>query len=124
MDRHLLVVDDEPLLRDLLTLLLSKSGYRVDQAPDGMTALRMSDEQKYDAILLDMRMPNVDGRSLYERLKERSADLAARIIFVTGDLANPQTASFLQATGNPYLEKPFTRAQLEAVLERFFRFRS
>lgn len=124
MDRHLLVVDDEPLLRDLLTLLLSKSGYRVDQAPDGMTALRMSDDQKYDAILLDMRMPNVDGRSLYERLKERSADLAARIIFVTGDLANPQTASFLQATGNPYLEKPFTRAQLEAVLERFFRFRS
>jgi two-component system NtrC family sensor kinase len=124
MDRHLLVVDDEPLLRDLLTLLLSKSGYRVDQAPDGMTALRMSDEQKYDAILLDMRMPNVDGRSLYERLKERSADLAARIIFVTGDLANPQTASFLQATGNPYLEKPFTRAQLEAVLERFFRIRS
>lgn len=121
MNEHLLVVDDEPLLLDLLTLLLSKSGYRVDQASDGMTALRMLDEQKYDAILLDIRMPNVDGRSFYERLKERSADLAARIIFVTGDLANPQTASFLQATGNPYLEKPFTRAQLEAVLARFFR---
>lgn len=121
MDRHLLVVDDEPLLLDLLTLLLSKSGYRVDQAPEGMAALRMLDEQKYDAILLDIKMPNVDGRSLYERVKERSADLAARIIFVTGDLANPQTASFLQATGNPYLEKPFTHVELEAVLARFFR---
>lgn len=121
MDKHILVVDDEPLLLDLLTLLLSKSGYRVDQAPDAMAALRMLDEQKYDAILLDMRMPNVDGKSFYERVKERSADLAARIIFVTGDLANPQTASFLQATGNPCLEKPFTRTQLEAVLSRFFR---
>jgi DNA-binding response OmpR family regulator len=122
VDRHLLVVDDEPLLLELLILLLSRSGYRVGQAQDAMVALRKLDEQRYDAILPDMRMPGVDGRSLYERIKERSADLAARIIFVTGDLANPQTASFLQATGNLRLEKPFTRAQLEAVPARFFRF--
>ncbi len=122
MDRNILVVDNEPVILDLLTLLLSRSGDRVDQASDAEAALRKVDDQKYDAILLDMRMPDMDGKALYENIKARSADLAARIIFVTGDLANRQTTSFLQATGNPYLEKPFTCAQLEAVMERFFRF--
>lgn len=122
MDRDILVVDNEPVIVDLITLLLSRSGYRVDQASDATAALLKLDDQKYDAILLDMRLPELDGRALYERIKERSADLAARIIFVTGDLANPQTASFLQATGNPCLEKPFTCTQLVEVMERFFRF--
>lgn len=103
MGRDILVVDNEPVILDLLTYLLSRSGYQVDQAPDATAALRKLDDQEYDAILLDMRMPDMDGKALYEKIKSRSADLAARIIFVTGDLGNRQTTSFLQATGNPYL---------------------
>ncbi len=120
MLKRILIIDDEPLLLDLLTHLLSKIGYQVDQASDSRDAAGKLKDQEYDAIFLDMKMPWMDGKEFYLKIKERFPDLAKRIVFVTGDVANPDTVSFLKETGNLFLQKPFTIKEVKMLLERFF----
>lgn len=117
MPKRILVIDDEPLIVDLLTLLLSRFGYQVDQASGAQEALAQLDTQ--DAVFVDIRMPGMDGEEFYERVKARFPAMVRRLIFVTGDLANPQTISFIHRTGNLYLEKPFTLKELRGLLEVF-----
>ena len=62
----------------------------------------------YDCILLDMKMPGSNGNEVFEQAIEHTPRLAGRIIFMTGDTANPQTDSFLSSIGNLVIRKPFT----------------
>lgn len=121
MSKRILVIDDEPLILDLLTILLSNFGYQVDRASSAQEALRQIDTQ--DAIFVDIRMPGMDGKEFYERVKACFPPMARRVIFVTGDLACPQTISFIRRTGNLYLEKPFTLKEVRALLEVFSNWR-
>jgi len=110
---RLLVVDDEMILVELLTEFLKMNGHRVDEARNGQTALKLATANDYDVILSDLKMPGLDGQGFYERLLKLKPAMARRFIFTTGDLANPKTQAFFQASGCPYLSKPF---RLEAVL--------
>lgn len=120
MAKRILIIDDEQLLLDLLTHLLSKIGYQVDQACDSREAAGKLKDQQYDAIFLDMKMPLMDGKAFYLKIQERFPGLAKRIVFVTGDVANPETISFLRETGNLFLQKPFTIKEVKTLLDRFF----
>ncbi len=110
---RLLVVDDESILVELLTEFLRLSGHTVDEARNGQAALALATANDYDVILTDLKMPGLDGQTLYERVCRLKPHMARRFIFSTGDLANPKTQTFFQAAGCPYLSKPF---RLEAVL--------
>jgi CheY-like chemotaxis protein len=109
--RRILVVDDDPALREVLTAALSKDGYEVDAAGDGTEALALLEQRPYDLVLSDLRMPRVDGPSLYETLRTRHhfpvrfATKLPRVIFMTGSAA--EHAEFLRGTTDPILEKPF-----------------
>ena len=120
MPKRILVVDDEQLLLDLLTHLLAKFGYQVDQALDSAQAAGKIKEGEYDLIFLDMKMPLMDGREFYLKVKERFPPLAKRIVFLTGDIANPETTQFIEETGNLRLLKPFTIQEVRNLLEQFF----
>ena len=110
---RILVVDDEPVLTELLSDLLKSVGHDVEHARDGRVALRMALATRYDVILSDLKMPGLDGQGLYEAVcKERPA-MRNRFIFSTGDVVNPEAEGFLQGSGCAYLSKPF---KLEAVL--------
>ncbi len=111
---RLLVVDDEPVLVDLLAEFLESAGHSVDEARDGVRGLEMARAGNYDAILTDLKMPGLDGQGFYERLVQERPAMARRFIFSTGDLANPKVQTFFQKTGCLYLCKPF---KLEAVLQ-------
>lgn len=117
MSKRILVVDDEPLLLDLLTHLLVRDGHQVVQAERGIEALRKLKDQTFDAIFLDVKFPDIDGTEVYRRIQELSPDLAERIIFATGDIANHRTISFIEATGNLYLEKPFPIHRVAGILK-------
>ena len=110
---RLLVVDDESILVELLTEFLRLSGHTVDDARNGQAALALATANEYDVILTDLKMPGLDGQTLYERVRKLKPHMAHRFIFSTGDLANPKTQTFFQTAGCPYLSKPF---RLEAVL--------
>lgn len=110
--RRILVVDDDDQLREVLTTALGGDGHEVDGARDGSEALALLEARPYDLVLSDLRMPRVDGPSLYEMLRTRHhfpvrfATKLPRVIFMTG---NPAAhAEFLRATTDPILEKPFT----------------
>jgi len=108
--RRILVVDDDDALREVLTVALTRDGHTVDGASDGTEALALLDRQPYDLVLSDLRMPRVDGPSLYETLRTRHhfpvrfATKLPRVIFMTGNAA--EHADFLRGTTDPILEKP------------------
>ncbi len=118
---RILVVDDEPGVRMLITRLLSGAGYVVDVAEDGYDAWRMLQERSYAALILDLRMPGKGGDVLYEQLRRVDDLLSHRVIFITGDTLNRREREFVAATGNPLIEKPFDLNVLQHQLQSLFK---
>jgi len=112
-----LLVEDEPVVGELLAEFLTLEGYEVDRAMDGREALELVRRQAYALIVSDVRMPYVDGPALYHELQTVSPAMTRRMVFVTGDTMSPETREFLDETCLRYLEKPFTLAEFRAVLQ-------
>jgi len=110
--KHLLVVDDEPHIRDLLRRYLELERYTVDLAEDGHEAWRKLANMEYDCILLDLKMPGMSGPELYQLIHEIGEPLASKVVFITGDTVNPATRDFISKTGNPVITKPFRLEEL------------
>lgn len=106
--KRILVVDDDDNLREILSAILSQRGRAVDTARDGIEALALLNQNQYDVILSDLRMPGLDGPALYEAIRAmRHTTTMPRVIFMTGDVGSGEFAAFLQGTTEPMLEKPF-----------------
>jgi two-component system NtrC family sensor kinase len=116
--RTILVVDDEPSLAKGLARLLERDGHTVDTVANGRLALTQLAARAYALILCDVRMPELDGPSLYRFLERQQPHLCQRFIFLTGDTLEPATQAFLEASGAPCLTKPFTSAEARRVIQR------
>jgi CheY-like chemotaxis protein len=115
--KRALVVDDEPAVRELLRRLLRRRDVEADLAPDGEAALVLAERGSYDLVLCDARMPRLNGPQLYRRFGERRPDLQRVVVFISGDVASGDIAELSRRCGVPLLPKPFTAAELDAVLE-------
>jgi CheY-like chemotaxis protein len=102
----ILVIDDEPSVVRALTGLLRRDGYRVGTASNGRYAPAQLQEQHYDVILCDLRMPELDGSAFYDLLTRQYPALRQRIIFLTGDTEGEASRTFLTQCGRPWLRKP------------------
>ena len=109
---HVLVVDDEPSLRELLRRYLEFDRYTVDLAEDGQEALRKLQTMQYDCIVLDLKMPGMSGQELYRRIQDFNPLLASKVVFITGDTVTPRTRAFISSTGSPLIHKPFEAEEL------------
>jgi CheY-like chemotaxis protein len=105
---RLLIVDDEPTVRETLARVLEDQGYEVRTAGDGAAALEQVRRHTFDLILCDIRMPGISGPAFYEEALHQDANLASRILFSTGDVVSPATRHFLDTHDVPVLAKPFT----------------
>jgi PAS domain S-box-containing protein len=118
---RVLVIDDEPHICRALHRLLSREGFHVDTVPSARAALRRLDRERYDLILLDLRMPGMNGIEFYERLKEVDPELQRRVVCVTGDIVSRTNQAFLDEVGIPCVAKPFSvdelMCQVKLVLE-------
>jgi PAS domain S-box-containing protein len=114
----ILLVDDELSLARGLARLLRRDGHTVDTVAHGRLALAKVDEHAYDLILSDIRMPELDGPSLYRLLERQHPHLCQRLIFLTGDTLEPTTWAFLEENGMPCLTKPFTLAEVRRAIQR------
>ena len=112
--KRILIVDDEPVIRELCQRVLTEEGFEVDVASDGRIAMVMISEQEYDLYLFDIKMPLMNGKELYEWLQEAYPSSASRVIFTTGSVIGQETDTFLQRSGKPVLRKPFTTEELKA----------
>ena len=117
---RILVVDDEKFIRMTLHQCLAEAGHSVDAAVGGEHALEKLEAAEYDLILLDMKLPDIDGLEVLRRLRKRSPDVSVVMITAYGTVATAVEAIKLGAVD--YLEKPFTpeeiRNTVQTVLSR------
>jgi signal transduction histidine kinase/FixJ family two-component response regulator len=114
----ILIIDDEMSLANGLARLLRRTGHTVETVANGRLALARLDEHTYDLILCDMRMPDLDGPSLYWLLERQKPHLCSRFIFLTGDTLEPATQAFLEQSSAPCLTKPFSIAEARRAIHR------
>ncbi|MGH7315296.1 MAG: response regulator [Candidatus Rokuibacteriota bacterium] len=106
--KRVLVVDDQTPVRELVAAVLAADGHSVETARDGADALRLLDATApYDLIVSDLKMPGLDGPSLYLELTRRWPDTRPHLLFISGFVESPQYAGFLQGTQVQVLLKPF-----------------
>jgi two-component system, NtrC family, sensor kinase len=111
---RLLFVDDEPALRSSVEAFGELRGFTVIVASDGIEALNLVRVTGLDAVVCDLRMPGMDGAAFHERLRRLRPGLAARTVFITGDVVT--TGISRTATRQPVIMKPFTFERLEEAL--------
>ncbi len=109
---RLLVVEDEPLLREQLSEGLGRSGYAVDAAADGQAALILFRDNPYDLAIVDLGLPKLDGVSLIERVRDDG--LATPILILTARSDWQEKVRGLEAGADDYLVKPFHMEELKA----------
>lgn len=109
---RLLVVDDEAEIAELIGEMLSGAGYEVMTAESGAVALAMLAEARFDAIVSDLHMPDIDGAQLWREVKAGHPALARRMLFVTGDTLSPIARQFLNEARCDSLNKPFSKQEL------------
>ena len=110
--KHLLVVDDEPVIREVLRKSLESQRYTVDVAQDGEEAWAKTYATSYDCILLDLNMPGSSGEEYYRLVEQWDEGMAKKVIFITGNAVTPDTHAFIFAAGNPVMRKPFHLEEL------------
>jgi PAS domain S-box-containing protein len=114
--QKVLVVDDE---RDVLYVLeegLRSEKLLVYPALGGEEALSQMEKREFNLILADIKMPQMDGREFYRRVREKNPQLARKIIFITGDVLSASTREFIDETGNVCVMKPFSLEKLREVV--------
>lgn len=115
---RVLVVDDEAEIAELVRAMLESAGYEVATAESGAVALELLGEARFDAIVSDLRMPDMDGATLWREVGAKHPALARRMLFVTGDTLSPDARAFLESARCPALDKPFAKGDLlERVAE-------
>ena len=113
--RTILLVDDDPLILELGRELLEHLGYRVETASDAAQALEVFQRQGADLVIMDYRLPGMDGYQLLQEL--RALDAGVRVLVATGQLS-PQEAARLRAGGvRGIIYKPFRLEELQRQLE-------
>lgn len=114
--RHVLVADDEPSIRHVLTLVLTESGYEVRAVGDGEEALKELAARSYDVVISDVRMPKVDGMALLRQALSLNADLTFLVMSAYGskDLALEAVAQ----GAFDFVEKPFKPEEIVFILKK------
>lgn len=119
-EAHLLVVDDEPNIRDLLASSLRFAGFEVSIAGDGNGALKTVEKTSPDLVVLDVMLPDMDGFTVARRLRER--DVTTPILFLTARDDMADKVQGLTVGGDDYVTKPFgleeVIARIRAILRR------
>jgi two-component system NtrC family sensor kinase len=113
---QVLVVDDEPHILHYMRATLEAWGHVPVVASNGEEALTLATQDDFDLIISDLRMPRFGGREFYEELLRQAPKMAARLVFSTGDTVRGDTLTFLESLDRPYLHKPFSLAELRALL--------
>ncbi len=116
---RVLVVDDEEVVADVISTVLASDGFAVECASDGESAYRMLGSTSYDLVITDIKMPGaMDGKRLFRALRKENPEMAERFIFVTGDIIERETESFLKESGRAFLLKPFSIRDLRELVQK------
>ncbi|MCJ7771754.1 MAG: response regulator, partial [Desulfobacterales bacterium] len=114
--KRMLIVDDEKNMRHMLTSMLKKFGYLVDAAADGTDALEMVNQKRYDFILCDLKMPNMDGMTFLEAAREKLLDTTVIMMSAYGTIDTAVEA--MKRGAYDYISKPFKTDEVFLALKK------
>ena len=119
-DTHarILLVHDDPMVTQLIIDMLRLDRHDVDTAPNGIVALQKVQRRRYDLVLSDLHMPELDGAGLYRELTQRQAHPPRKVIFLTGTAGAAEAHHLVQETGLPLLRKPVNLVELLALVRK------
>jgi DNA-binding response OmpR family regulator len=116
---HLLIVEDDDLLRDALAAQLRQAGHSTDSAADGLAAREQLESTRFDGVILDLGLPLLDGMDVLRWIRQRL--LALPVLILTARDSIEDRVQGLNAGADDYLTKPFIMAELQARLEALLR---
>ena len=114
---NVLLIDDEEQFLEVLGERLETRGLKVNTVTSGEDALTLIDDKNYDAIILDLAMPGIDGIETLKLLKEKNPDL--EIIMLTGHATVQKGIEAMKLGAEDFLEKPVALDQLYSVIEKY-----
>ncbi len=117
---NILVIDDEPRIRDACALVLSEKGFDVASAPDGEQGLQMIQEKHYDIVLVDLMMPTISGFDVLTEVRKAHPDTV--VIVITGYATLEHSIEAMKKGAFDFIPKPFTPDQLRAVVEKSLKY--
>jgi len=113
-----LVVDDEPIIRDLLAHILQREGFEVAVAANGVEAMDLMAQQKVSLVITDLMMPEMDGMELLVQVKDKFPGV--RVILITGKRSEKAREDAIAAGADGYITKPFKNIEIARKLEGLF----
>ena len=118
-DARILVVDDNPSNRKVIEAFLEPILVKIDDVESGFEALEMIDIKDYDLVLMDLRMPKMDGEETLKKIKEEYPDFNTPVVVLTGDIMNGVKERLLASGFTAFLSKPVSSAELRAVVQEY-----
>ena len=113
---YILIVDDEEKMRNLLSIMLERKGYRIDQAKNGKDALAKLFSFTYDLVISDIKMPEMDGKELIKRMREQG--IITPVVFITAFATIDSAVEMMQHDAADYVTKPFDDAKIQLAVTR------
>src|SRR3974390_3058874 len=112
----LLVVDDEEVICEGCRRIFNRQGFEVEKCSDACQGLSLAKQNNYSAILLDIKMPTMDGIAFLESLRQQKADVP--VVLMTGYPSIPNAASAIRLGASDYVTKPFTPEEISQAVHR------
>jgi DNA-binding NtrC family response regulator len=113
---HILIVDDEPKMRTLLSMMLERKGYQINQATDGKDAFKKLSSSTYDLVISDIKMPEMDGKELIAKMKQH--DMLTPVVFITAFATVDSAVEMMRQGAVDYVTKPFDEAKILLAVEK------
>jgi len=110
--RKVLIIEDEPSIRNVLYVLLARLGCDGDAAPDAYQALSMIRRSEFDAVLLDLRASQLPPDQMVCAIKELRPSLVGRVLVITGEVAHPKTIEMLERYALPHVPRSRITSEL------------
>jgi DNA-binding NtrC family response regulator len=116
----LLILDDEEMIRDLLTETFTARGYSVDTAKDGKAANKKIDDRRYDLLITDLRLPDISGMDILTRARKKYPEMGIIMITAYGSIKN--AVNVMKEGAFYYIAKPFELEEIEIAVGKYFEF--
>lgn len=115
---RILAVDDSPSMREMVSVTLTSAGFEVEQAEDGLAALELAKRQRYDLVITDVNMPNMDGITLVRELRGKPNYKFVPLLILTTEASAERKQQGRNAGATGWLVKPFNPDRLIATVRK------
>jgi DNA-binding response OmpR family regulator len=111
-DVKLLIVEDDDRIREILVKYMKKENFEIDEAPDGRRAMKLMEDNKYDLVVLDVMLPDIDGWSILKHIREKDREMP--VIMLTARSEEEDRLFGFELGADDYVTKPFSAKELVA----------